>query len=104
VVVVLCNAPPDEAPRLARTVVEERLAACVNVIPGVRSFYVWEGRVCDEGESTLVIKLTTEGVERLSQRLRALHSYDTPEIVVLPVDTEASDAAYVSWVRDSTTA
>ncbi len=98
-VVVLCNCPPEDAPELARTLVAERLAACINLLSGVRSFYVWEGTLCDDAETTLLIKVRSEGVEALSKRIRELHRYTTPEIVVLPVDVEASDPAYVAWVR-----
>lgn len=100
--VVLCNCSPDEAPALARALVEEGVAACVNLFPGVRSFYVWEGEVCDDAEVTLLIKTSRASVGRLSDRIRALHSYDTPEIVVLDVDTQASDPRYVAWVRQAT--
>lgn len=103
-VVVLCNCTPDQAPELARMLVEERLAACVNVVPGVRSFYIWEGAVCDDAESTLIIKVGADGVAALSKRIHALHNYDTPEILVLPVDEEASDSAYVAWVKATGTA
>lgn len=98
-VVVLCNATPGEAPELARKLVEERLAACVNLVPSVRSFYIWKGEVFDDEETTLLIKVPSERLEALSDRIRALHSYDTPEIVVLPVDEENSDPRYVAWVR-----
>ena len=97
--VVLCNCPPDQARPLAKTLVEERLAACVNVIPGVTSFYVWDGALVEEGEDTLLIKVSKENHERLCERVRALHPYDTVEILALPVDAAASDADYVQWVR-----
>lgn len=97
--VVLCNCSPAEAHDLARRLVEEGIAACVNVLPGVSSFYVWEGQLQEEHETTLLIKVATERVDALSRRLRELHSYDTPEIVVLEVDTARSDADYVAWVR-----
>ena len=99
--VVLCNCPPAEAAPIARTLVEERLAACVNVIPGVTSFYFWEGKLEEDGESTLLIKVSAEGVAAMADRLRELHSYDTVEIVVLPVDVALSDPRYVRWVRDA---
>ena len=98
-VVVLCNCSPAEAPDLARALVVEGLAACVNILPGVRSVYVWQGELCEDEESTLLLKTPPERLEALSERIRLLHSYDTPEIVVLPVDVEASDPRYVAWVR-----
>jgi len=97
-VIVLANASPGQAPELARTLVDEGLAACVNLVP-VRSVYRWEGAVHDETEITLWIKVASEGVERLRERLVELHDYDVPEVLVVPVDIEASHAPYVQWVR-----
>ena len=97
--VVLCNCPPDAAPDLAHGLVANRLAACVNIVPGVRSLYVWEGRVCDDAESTLLIKVRAEGVPALREALASRHPYAVPEIVVLGVDVEASFRPYVDWVR-----
>ena len=100
--IIFCNCSPDEAEGLARTLVSERLAACVNVIPGVRSFYEWDGALQDDQEYMLLIRTTTERVAALSQRIRELHSYDTPEVVVVPVDVGRSDPRYLSWVRQMT--
>lgn len=97
--VVLCNCSPDEGPELARALVREGRAACVNLIPGVTSVYRWEGALHEDAETTLLIKVKADGVEALSARIRELHSYGTPEIVVLPVDVDASDDAYLAWVR-----
>ncbi len=97
--VVLCNCPPDAASDLARGLIEDRLAACVNVVPGVRSLYVWEGRVCDDAESTLLIKVRAEGVAALRDAIVARHPYTVPEIVVLGVDVDACFGPYVDWVR-----
>jgi len=98
--VLLCTISAEEAPRVARALVEERLVACVNVLPGVRSFYRWEGEVHDDPEVLMVLKTTEEGVGRVLERLPELHPYDTPEILALPV-TEGF-APYVSWVEAET--
>jgi periplasmic divalent cation tolerance protein len=97
--VVLCNCAPAEARSLARALVAERLAACVNLLPAVRSYYFWEGELQEEEESTLLIKTAADSVAALRRRILQLHSYDTPEIVVLPVDLDASAEAYLRWVR-----
>ena len=97
--VVLCNCTPAEAPELARTLVAEGLAACVNLLPDVVSFYVWEGKLQEERECTLLIKTAAESVKRLRRRIGDLHSYENPEIVALDVDLEGSAEAYVEWVR-----
>jgi periplasmic divalent cation tolerance protein len=95
----LTNCPPDQADRIARALVEERLAACVNAHP-VRSVYRWKGAVESADEVTLVIKAPAEGLARLRARLVELHPYELPEFVVLDVDLAASLPAYVAWVRD----
>ena len=95
---VLCNATPEQAPELARALAGEGLAACVNLVP-VRSVYRWEGAVHDEPEVTLWIKVPLEKVDAVRERVLALHDYDLPEIVVVPVDVEASHGPYVEWVR-----
>ncbi len=100
-VIVLCTVPPVEADRIASALVTEGLAACVNAFPGVTSTYRWEGALCREPETALWIKVTAERVGPLTERLRALHPYALPEIVVLPVDVGASDPRYVAWVRAS---
>jgi periplasmic divalent cation tolerance protein len=79
--------------------VEERLAACVNVLPAVASLYWWEGRVQDDTEATLLLKVPTTRLEALKARIHELHSYQTVEILVLVVDVDRSDPAYVAWVR-----
>lgn len=96
--IVLSNVPPDHSERIARALVEERLAACVNWFP-IRSAYRWKGSVCLDDEHTLLIKVATERVEALRTRLRELHPYELPEIVVLEVDAARSLDAYVAWVK-----
>ncbi len=96
---VAFSTAPDEAvaARIARALVDERLAACANLIPGVRSIYRFEGAVEDEREVLLVIKTRADRVEALADRLRALHPYQVPELLVLP--TVGGLAPYLDWVR-----
>jgi len=84
---------------LARALIEERLCACVNRLDGVTSTYRWEGEVHEEVETTLIIKVAEGGVNALRDRLVALHAYDVPEVIVLPVDASVSHGPYVDWVR-----
>lgn len=100
--VVLCNCPVDQADPLARALVEQRLAACVNLLPGVTSIYRWEGRMHADAETTLVIKTASDRVEALREGILALHPYSVPEIVVLRVDGSASHAPYLEWVQAET--
>jgi len=97
VVAVLITAPDDEiARRIAEALVEERLAACVNLLPGVRSIYRWQGAVEEASEVLLIAKTHAERVAALAARVRALHPYELPEVVALPV-SDGSEA-YLRWV------
>ncbi|MBF5046187.1 divalent-cation tolerance protein CutA [Aggregicoccus sp. 17bor-14] len=94
---VLVTCPnTDVAASLARTLVEEDLAACGNIVPGLRSIYRWQGRVEDEAEVLLLLKSTRERFERLRARVVALHPYEVPEVLALAV--EAGHAPYLAWV------
>lgn len=97
--VVLCNCPPDEAPALARALVAGEFAACVNLIPGVKSWYRWQGELVEDAETTMLIKVAADRLDGLRKTIVDRHPYSVPEIVVLPVDVEASHPAYVRWVR-----
>jgi len=101
-VVVILTTMPDDArtDELARTLVDERLAACVNVHASMRSTYRWNGAVECDAERQLVIKTTRERVDAVATRLRALHPYALPEFLVLSV--EGGSDAYLRWVAEST--
>ena len=100
IILILTTMPDDgRADTLARTLVEERLAACVNVHAPMRSTYWWKGQIECEGERQLVIKTRTEQRAKLEARLRALHPYQLPEFVVLEV---GGSAAYAEWVAAET--
>lgn len=96
--VILITAPDaDTAASLARALIDEQLAACVNVVPGVRSFYRWEGRVEDDAEVLLIVKTSADRTAALADRVKALHPYDVPEVVALDVAEGSAD--YLDWVR-----
>jgi periplasmic divalent cation tolerance protein len=101
-VVVLTTLPADGeiAATFARTLVEERVAACVNVLGEMQSIYAWEGTVEEEQERQVIIKTTADRLERLWERVRELHSYEIPEFVVLPI-IDGNDV-YLRWMRNST--
>ncbi|MEK6303433.1 MAG: divalent-cation tolerance protein CutA [Acidobacteriota bacterium] len=97
---VLVTAPgEDEARRIANALVEERLAACVNIVAVIESIYRWEGRVTSDREALLIIKTTGEKYAELEQRVKQLHSYSTPEVIAIKIDRGSSD--YLSWLSDS---
>ena len=95
--VVLCTCPSDAASGLARTLLEERLVACVNIVGGVSSLYRWKGEIAEDEESMLVIKTTPACYSALEARLQALHPYDVPEVLAL--DTDGGSDAYLAWAR-----
>ncbi|MDX1626237.1 MAG: divalent-cation tolerance protein CutA [Wenzhouxiangellaceae bacterium] len=88
----------DEAERLARTLVEERLAACASLGAGVRSVYPWKGSIETAAEVPLALKTTPEAFPALRARLVELHSYDVPEVLALPVTGGLDE--YIDWARD----
>jgi periplasmic divalent cation tolerance protein len=98
VVVLTTVADNDGAATLARQLVNERLAACVNLYPVMESFYRWKGQVEHDAERQMVIKTTRDLVPALERRLTQLHSYELPEFVVLPVFQ--AGAAYAAWVGE----
>jgi len=99
VVLVTCGSE-EEALKIANSLVEERLAACVNIVSPVRSIYRWEGKICDEREWMLFIKTQKQRFEDLEKKVRALHSYSVPEIIALPIIEGAS--SYLNWVKGMT--
>ena len=84
---------------LARTLVEEQLAACVNVLPVMASVYRWKGQIEQDREQQLVIKTTTARLEALEARVRELHAYELPEFLVIAAD--GGSVPYLAWVRES---
>lgn len=98
-VLVTC-ASPAEARRIARTVVNERLAACVNILPGaVISIYRWKGRVESAQERLLFIKTSRRSLTKLQAAVERLHSYDVPEFIALPI--AAGSRAYLAWLDEN---
>lgn len=98
---ILCTCPDaDSATTISRTLVEERLAACVNRIPGLTSVYRWQGQIREEGETLLLIKTVREHLEALRARLVELHPYELPEVIALEISD--ADASYLDWLRDQT--
>jgi len=96
--VVLVTAPDGETGRrLARLLVDRRLAACVNVVPGLSSIYRWEGKVQEDAEVLLVIKTAPGRLAELEAAIREAHPYDVPEIVAIP--TLATHGPYLAWAR-----
>jgi len=99
---MLCTCPdPETARTLAERLVEERLAACVSLLPGVTSVYRWEDAIQQDTETQMLIKTSSVRVAELTARLRELHPYEVPEIIAIPIMEGLSD--YLSWVDSCTT-
>ncbi|MEE4216082.1 MAG: divalent-cation tolerance protein CutA [Xanthomonadales bacterium] len=97
ILVVLCTCPDENVAReLARGLVEQHLAACVNILPEIRSIYRWQGAVSEDGESLMVIKTSLLTWGQLENWLNRNHPYDLPELIALPVDKGLP--AYLEWV------
>lgn len=86
-----------DAEKIAEAVVTERLAACANILDGVTSVFHWDGKLCRENETVLILKTTEEKAEVLTARIKELHSYECPCIVMLPI--EGGNPAFLEWVR-----
>ncbi len=99
VVLVTCGSE-EEALRIAHSLVEKRLAACVNLVSPVRSIYRWEGKILDEKEWILIIKTQRNWFKKLEKEVRSLHSYAVPEIIGLPVVEGSS--SYLKWLEEMT--
>jgi periplasmic divalent cation tolerance protein len=97
VIIFVTAASEQEAASIARTVVEEGLAACANIIPHIRSIYRWKGEVWDEKETLIIIKSREELFEQIRSRIRELHSYEVPEITAIQLDK--GDVAYLQWIE-----
>jgi len=101
IVVLIAVASRGEAEKIARRLVEDRLAACVNLVPQVRSFFTWEGKLSQEDEVLLVVKSRRARFRELADTVKALHSYSVPEIIAMPILEGAAD--YLRWITDATT-
>ena len=99
--VVLCTVPDAEtAGMLARRLVEEKLAACCNIVAGIKSVYRWQGEIHEDDEHLLLIKTTSAVYDMLQARIAELHPYDTPEILALPVNQGLQK--YLNWLEQNT--
>lgn len=99
VVVLVTTASAQEAEAIAKAVVGEHLAACANLVPGIRSFFFWEGGLRDEAEALLILKSREDRFPELEARVRSLHSYTVPEIIALPL--VAGHRPYLDWLDEA---
>jgi periplasmic divalent cation tolerance protein len=98
-ILVIVSCREDEAQSIAQSLVEEKLAACVSILPAVKSIYIWQEQICHEQESLLLIKTSRASWVSLEKRIKELHSYTVPEILALPI--EAGHQPYIQWLLES---
>lgn len=100
-IVVFITAPnEDEAAKIARAIVKDRLAGCVNIIKNIRSIYRWQGKIEDEPEVLMVVKTQKSLFDELSKKVKELHSYSVPETIALPIVEGSED--YIRWLNEET--
>ena len=97
-IILLCTAPPGGGDKIAKALVEEKLAACVN-ISQVRSYFFWKGRISDEREELMIIKTEKSLEDKIMARIKELHSYELPEIITIPI--AGGDERYLAWIDGS---
>jgi periplasmic divalent cation tolerance protein len=99
--IVYVTAPnEEEGAKIARVIIEEQLAACVNIVRNIRSIYRWQGRIEDETEVLLIAKTRKELFEKLKNRVKSMHSYAVPEVIAIPVQAGSED--YLRWLATET--
>ncbi|MFM8551576.1 MAG: divalent-cation tolerance protein CutA [Nitrospiraceae bacterium] len=97
IVVFVTASSEEEASRIGRRLVKDKLAACVNMLPGVRSLFWWEGKVAEERETLMILKTRASLFPDLARAVKAIHSYQVPEIVALPIQNGSAD--YLAWIQ-----
>jgi periplasmic divalent cation tolerance protein len=100
VIVLITTASDSEAAKIAQSLVDEHLAACANIVSGVRSIFFWDGKTQDERETLLVCKSRLPLMNKIIQKVKSLHSYSVPEIIAVPIVAGSPD--YLAWVRETT--
>jgi len=99
IVLLVAASSTKEAEGIAKTLVEERLVACVNILPPMHSLFHWKGELCRENEVLLVLKSRQRVLKKIVRRVKELHSYEVPEIIALPVIGGSED--YITWIQES---
>ena len=100
IVIYITTGSISEAKKIGRTLVEEKLVACSNIISPIRSIYSWQGEICDDKEALMVLKTRKKLFKQIVKRVEELHSYDLPEIIAMPI-IEGSEK-YLSWINEET--
>ncbi len=99
-VIFITTSSLDEAEKIGRALVEEKLVACSNIISPIRSIYRWQGKICDDKEALIILKTKKKLFKQIEKRVKALHSYEVPEVISMPI-IEGSNK-YLSWLKNET--
>lgn len=100
IVIFITTGSLDEAKKIGQVLVEEKLAACANILSPIRSIYRWQGKICDDKEALIILKTKKKLFKQVEKRVKALHSYKVPEVISMPI-TEGSEK-YLSWLNKET--
>jgi periplasmic divalent cation tolerance protein len=99
-VIFITTSSLDEAEKIGRALVEEKLVACSNIISPIRSIYRWQGKICDDKEALIILKTKKKLFKQIEKRVKALHSYDVPEVISMPIIEGSNE--YLSWLKNET--
>lgn len=99
IAILVTTSNVDEAAKIGRALVEEGIAACANIVEGVRSIYRWKGEVCDDRECLMVVKTTAANFDAVEKIVRELHSYEVPEVIAIPIVNGSKP--YLDWVEEN---
>ena len=97
ITVLITASSEEEAGRIGKTLVGEKLVACANIIPQIRSIFSWKGDICDENEVLMILKSKESLFQQIKERVKMLHSYEVPEIIALPIHSGSED--YLNWIH-----
>ncbi len=100
IIIYVTTGSINEAKKIGRVLVEEKLVACSNIISPIRSIYSWQGKICDDKEALMIMKTKKKLFKQIVERVETLHSYDVPEIIAMPI-IEGSNK-YLSWLDEET--
>ncbi len=100
IVVFITASSTDEAEKIARSLVDDHLIACANIVPGIRSIFFWDNKTQEGAETLLICKSRQPLLDRVIERVKALHSYSVPEVIALPVSGGSAD--YLAWLNETT--
>lgn len=98
-VIFITASHEDEAKKIGKTIVEQKIAACVNIVPRIHSIYWWKGKIDESSETLLIVKTVKDNTDKVIELVKQLHSYEVPEVIA--IDIAKGNPSYLSWIKDS---